>query len=84
MLSEKKFEILRHFASELHGGFLNAHLERYQFDFKVGQKTQNLTGNFFYLTFVGFIEKKILENFGRDDKNFCHLVQPEQLFLDQG
>jgi hypothetical protein len=36
---------------------LIALLERYQFDFKVGQKMQNLTGNFICQTYVGFVEK---------------------------
>ena len=48
LTSEKRFEILRQFAIEWRGGFFIAHLERYQCDFKVGQKTQNLTGKFFF------------------------------------
>jgi hypothetical protein len=38
--SDKRFEILRQFATESHEVFMIANFERYQFDFKVGQKTQ--------------------------------------------
>jgi hypothetical protein len=50
--------------------------------FKVGQKTQNFTGNFFAkrMWFCG--EKN--SNSVRDGQNVGCLFQPVQLFLDQG
>jgi hypothetical protein len=52
--------------------------------FKVGQKTQNLTGKFFLLSVCGYCREKILRILGRDGQTFGHLVQSVKLFLDKG
>jgi hypothetical protein len=76
--SDKGFEILRQFATEKQKDYLTALLERVQYDYEVGQKTQE---SFFLLNVCGFCREK---NKNLRIPGFGHLVQEVQLFLDKG